>query len=380
MRVRGPYVGRWMALAGVLGHLLLWLVVTPVPARAEVGRSQGQELAALREQKLRAETEQLEAETDESSGLKGWVSTLASLTGLAAILTVIGSLVGFGYDRKRQREQRADAQGQQAEARRQQLEEHLGGLLLSLGDKSEAVQAGAAVSLQNFLSEEHEQFHRQVCAATLANLKVTHPVEVKKLLVRTFEQALRASGALPATGIDLSHAYLAGARLSELDFTEAMLDEVNLDEAKLTDAKLAAATGRKANLTRARITGERASLRNAKLYEVEARKASFSGANLNNTHMKDGNLEGASFCGARLQAAHFEGSRLFGADFDGANVADAYFTGAKLDSKSLASLASAHNWEKAHLSTDDKRAVEAFATTSSRQVPGDGEAAAKAER
>ncbi len=353
---------------------MLFLVLPSLAAPAwaqtsSVAEGKGS-IVALQEQKLRAETAEFETNTRNSSGLRGFFTTVAApLTGLAAIAAIGISLIGFARERHQLREQ-------QSTARHQQLEERFASVLLALGDGSEAIQAGAAVSLLNFLSEENRQFHQQVRSATLANLKVEqHKPTVMKLLVCTFEQALRVADDLRPDELDLSHAFLEDARLEGLTLDQAQLDEVKLNGARLCGSSLISARGRRAQLEKAQLTGEKTNLQNAQLYEVQANGGSFAGANLNNAHMENGDLRGANFRGARLQAAHLKGAQLNGAKFEGANVADTRFEGAKFDPSSLASLARAENWQKAHLSEEDKKLVEALAppSPSSPEDAGNGE-------
>jgi uncharacterized protein YjbI with pentapeptide repeats len=359
-------LGRLVLVLLVIQSLFLLLAPIASAEGAEAPGNNGQQaLASVQAKKLRAETAEIETDTHNSSSLWSHIATVAApLTGVAAILAIFVSLIGFHRERRQQRDQATAARGQQ-------LEERFASALLGLGSEREAVQAGAAVSLLTFLSEENAHFHDQVRSATLANLKVNHTTAVMKLLVRTFEEAMRVVGELRPIDLDLSHAYLKGARLDGIRLDGAQLNEVDLEEAELSGASLVSARGRKTKLTDARLTGERTNLRNAHLYEVQAYKASFAGANLNNAHMKGGDLTRANFRGARLQAAHLERARLHGARFEGANVADAYFIDADFDQISLASLARADNWRKAHLSEDTKTMVEALAQPAGVAGSGD---------
>lgn len=331
---------------------MLTCLLTSAPAKGQQGMPTRPEgvltLARLEEDKLRAETAQIEADTKNSIGVRGFFTAFAApLTGLAAIAAIGVSLIGLQRDRQRQREQIADAS-------RRQLDERLADVLLGLGSESEAIQAGAAVSLLTFLSKENQRFHQQVRWVTLANLKVPHSVAVQALLVRTFENAMRTAGPLSPGELDFSHALLDGASLEGLALDQTLLNGARLRGAKLSGASLVAARGRSTQLGDANLTGADTSLLNAQLYELQAPKANFGGADLNNAHMKKADLRGAFFRGTRLQAAHLEGSRLQGARFEGANVADTYFLDAEFDQSSLQSLIRAENWSKAHLSPVDE--------------------------
>jgi uncharacterized protein YjbI with pentapeptide repeats len=242
-------------------------------------------------------------------------------------------------------------------------------VLIDLGAESDAVQAGAAVSLLSFLGQPEATFHHQVRLAALANLKVTHSSAICKLLCQTYEQAMRTS--VPSTPLerDLSNAHLKGAKLVDLDLQGAVLTEADLDEANLSGTELREAFGRKVRLKGARLQGAKTSLFNARLPEAKAAAVKFQGADLVNCHMKGADLRGARFDGARLQAAHLEkGTDLRGARFDGANVADTYFREACFDDDALRSLTNAKNCDKAHLSPKDKTRLEELSSAGAKAI------------
>lgn len=330
--------------------LALW-VAAPPPALGAA--PEGTADPRLERQKLAAETEKIEAEIGQSTGLRGFVAVVAApLTGFAAILAIGVSLIGLWREQRNQRRQREDAQ-------RQQTEQKFASALLSLGSEQEGVQAGAAVSMLTFLEPQHRALHAQARWAILANLKVKHSLVVHRLLVHAFEKAVRGHELEPSD-LDLSDAFLSGADLRGHNLEGARLERADLSEANLGGASLRNVKGRCAVLARATVTGK-ADLFNARLMEAKGARANFGGANLVNAHFEEGDFEKAVFAGCRLQAAHLEGARLHGARFEGANLADTYFLGADLDQSCLETIAKAENWTKAHFSPATLTRLEAVA-------------------
>lgn len=304
-------------------------------------------------EKLQAEIEKLHSEVRNSSGVRGFLSQYAGVITAAGALLAAG-IAFVGQSRERNRLAKSDIATQERSVEQREAESdrdlaaRFSQLLLDLGSSSEPVQAGAAISLLTFLDLPDPTFHHQVRLAALANLKVTHPPAVTKLLRRTFERAMASSDSYDPIELDFSDADLMGATLRDLKLEGARLDQVDLRHADLTNTSLRGATGSDLKLDRVVLQGEKASLFNARLKDVEAPGARLQGSELVNAHIKRADLGVARFEGARLQAAHFEACNLRGANFSGANVADTYFHGCELDDNALRSLLNATNVDKAH--------------------------------
>lgn len=352
-----PCVRAWIRVAAAL-IVLTSIAPAPMAFAAETGAPAGGE--ATRDQKGQVETEKLEVEVEKlegevrnASGARGFFSRYAGVITAAGALLAAG-IAFLGQSRERNRLRKADIGTQERAVAQQEAESdrdhaaRFSQLLLDLGSESEPVQAGAAVSLLSFLDHTDPTFHHQVRLAAAANLKVTHPAAVTKLLRRTFEKAMCSDVPYDEIELDFSDTDLTGVTLRELTLDKANLDGARLEHADLCETSLREAVGRQPKLSGARLQGGRASLYNASLFEADCFKAAFQGAELVNAHLEGSDMRGARFAGARMQAAHLENSELQGAFFEGANVADTYFKGCSLDDNALRSLLKAKNWEKAH--------------------------------
>ena len=349
--------------------VLLVAVATTAPgAQAVAQPAPSPTPEQLESEKLQAEIRKLELE---SKNLSGWRGRAAAYAPLAGVLTAIVALIGvFVTLRNGRREQRRQQDLDRAQREREQeqreneslrrLDERFTAVLTDLGSTSEAVQAGAAVSLLTFLRPEHRAFHRQVRLVTLANLKVTHAGSVAKLLVRVFEAAVRTEEPLEPLERDLSRAELARVDLSGLDLSEADLAFATLRGANLKDATLWRARGHSVDLRGALLSGEHADLREIRFREAKCSDAQFHDANLRAAHLEAADLSRAEFQRARLQSAHFDEATLTGAKFEQADLNDAYFREATLDEAALRSIRRALNWQKAHFSPVDQARLDAL--------------------
>lgn len=368
---------RLRKVTSVLVCCLLLGMTAASAATAAAPRVERQKLE-VEVEKLRAEVDKVEGEVEHSSGLRGFLSQYGALiTALVALIGVGITFRGQNKEQGRQREADRASRDRAIEQRDSEGERDLHArfsqLLLDLGSSSEAVQAGAAVSLLSFLDHQDPTFQHQVRLATLANLKVSHPAAVCKLLLRTFEQAMTV-GDIPydSLELDLSEADLRGANFAGLDLSGANLSGSQLHEANLRGAVLRDAVGRGVTLEGARLQGEGTSLLNARLPQAKCMGARFRGANLVNVHMEGADLRMARFDGAQLQAAHLEkDADLRGARFDGANVADTYFRDAHFDDDALRSLLKASNWEKAHLSPEAQRRLDELRADAKNRRPNE---------
>jgi uncharacterized protein YjbI with pentapeptide repeats len=308
-------------------------------------QGQSEKQTKLQEEKMRQEIKKLELEN------KRLKSFWAQLPSYGAIFTALIALIGiFITIWKQINERKSD--------RRQRENEKFTSIISDLGSDSEATQASAAVSLLTFTRPEYKDFHYQVFLILLANLKIKHTDTVKRLLIKSFERAIRTQ--LPSVKekrepfeVDLSRCFLERVDLSDLKLKNADMGYTQLRGANLSGAELQYVRGMKANLKKARLSD--ANLREARFREAQFSRAKFHGTDLVMAHLEYTDLRQAQFQQAKMQSAHLEYAKLDGARFEQANLKNAFFTGAVLNTECLKSIINAENWRKAHFD-DDKRA------------------------
>jgi len=299
----------------------------------------------LQQEKLRQEIRQLKLENRDHTGVRGFLSSYGGLlAGVAALGTVLVTITNLARQRNLDRQQRHD-EGIRG------LDERFSAALTDLGATSEAVQAGAAVSLLTFLREEHGDYQRQVRLVALANLKVRQPGPVTALIVRALSDALRTDTPIQSDELDFAGAQLTGINLAGLDLRSATLRRTQLKDADLTKANLQGVDAYKVGLQGACLSG--VDLREADLAGADASKAVFHDrANLNAVKFHDADLTGARFEAASLQSAHFDRAHLEGARFQSADINDAYIRPATFDDATLHGLSRAKNKGQAHFSPE----------------------------
>jgi hypothetical protein len=312
-----------------------------LPTRAAAAPSAA---GPLQEAKLRQEIRQLQLENRDHTGVRGFLGSYGGLlTGIAALGTVLIALGNLVHQRDLDRQQR------RSESVRR-LDERFAAALTDLGATSDAMQAGAAVSLLSFLRPEQRDYHRQVRLVALANLKVRKPGPVTELLIRVLQDAFRTDTPVQADEVDFAGAELGGINLAGLDLRAAVLREAKLDDADLTETNLMGVDAYNVSLDGANLL--RADLREADFDRANARKAVFQGANLNAVKLRDADLTQARFESSALQSAHFERAHLEGARFHSADVNDAFIRNVTFDHATLQGLSRTKNKWKAHFSPD----------------------------
>jgi len=334
--------------------LVLFVIAAPAWANASsVGYQQ------LQEEKLRQEIQQLQLENERARGHWGLVRTYSPLaTALVALLGVLVTIWKQIHESNRQRD--LDRKQREADSVRR-LDEKFTSIVTALGSKSEAVRAGAAVSIATFIKPEYKALHEHVYPILLANLKIQHSEEIHRLLLKAFNKQIRFELELVqkqggTIDLDLSRCYLnradlSGLDLSEADFAFAKLRYVNLENAVLRRAK-----GIEADF-------ENANLHGANLNEVRFDKACFREARLHEANMvsaflKGADLTDAQFQQAKMQGAHLDNAKLDGAKFEGANISDAFFRGATMNLGTLRSILYSYNWQNAHFDDATKTRLE----------------------
>jgi len=307
----------------------------------------------LEAEKLGHENEKLEQEAIklrlENENLKTPFSSNGAL--ITAFIAFFGILVTIWKqltDSSRQRD--LDRKQQETESQRR-TDEKFTAIVTGLGSESEAIQAGAAVSIVTFIKPEYMHLHDQVFAILHANLKIKHSDVVSNLIVAAFEKSLRwrldrAKQLNEKFELDISRANLCHGDLSGLDLSNSDLGFAQLKLANMRDTILFRARGYQANLEKARLS--KANLNEARLQKAQMNEAYLHECNLIAADLKEADLRGAQFQQAKMQSAHLEGADITGAKFEQADINDTYFTGVKTDSKALRSLVKANNWQKAH--------------------------------
>jgi len=232
-----------------------------------------------------------------------------------------------------------------------------------LGSGALSVRLGGIYALQHLAEEHPELYHIQVMDLFCAFLR--HPTKDQELKPRQIELepgtllGLRADveGILKAIGcraesriaierraglrldfrgVDLPHAQLLDADLSNAMFHHARLPGANIANADLTDAlfdysDLSGAQFRNVSCHRTRFFA--ADLSEAMLQDAELPIGSFHCANLSGANLRMANLYQATFqdavaTGASLEGANLSRAGFLGADLSGARLMKADLSGA----------------------------------------------------
>ena len=289
------------------------------------------------------------------------ISPWQQISSYATVFTVIVAIVGaLTTIWKQFSEQRRDREQRETESVRR-LDEKFSSIVEDLGSTSPSLKVSAVVSLMTFLRGDYSQFHEQVYLVLLANLKIKHDLQVNRLMIQAFEDALRlklertkAAGGEEA--IDLTHTFLYRVDLSYLDLTSVDVAFADLQLANFRESTLFRMKGYQAVLEKAKFTG--AKLGEARLMEANLNHAHFHHANLVASNLKKTNLNGAQFYQAQMQSAHLDEADLGGACFEQADLNDTYFTGASMGKSTLMSIIKAYNWRNAHFDEDVREKLE----------------------
>ena len=350
-----------IALLAVLSILVLIWIILSVRSTALVRETEqgiealmAMESDELTNEKLRQEIRNLIIENNQL------VSPWQQISSYATVFTVIVAIIGvFTTIWKQFSEQQRDRAQREAESLRR-LDEKFSSRVQDLGSDNTSLKVSAVVSLLTFLKEEYAQFHEQVYLVLLANLKIKQDLQVNRLLIRAFEEALRLKleKEPPPESLDLTHTCLYHIDLSNLDLTAADLAFADLQLANFKEARLFRLKGYQTKFIKATFT-------DANLSEARLNKAVMEYAHLHNTtlvaaDLKETNLQCAQFYGAKMQSAHLEGADLRGACFEQANLKDTYFTGATFDQNALKSVIKAYHWQKAHFDEEINKKLEAM--------------------
>jgi uncharacterized protein YjbI with pentapeptide repeats len=343
--------------------------------------------ADLEDQKLREEVRNLQR----SRGFIGVIPAYGAM--LTAVVTGVGLFLTVRKELGERREAvRTELERKEAERRTQEVENvrrfsvSLRETIADLASSNSIRQAGAAASLmttvQTLLGPDSSAALKDaVFFFVVATTKVSggQSLEIRRLLVRAFEKAIRAR--LPtlveedrSAVLDLSRCVLDRVDLSRLDLSQSDLAFAQLPDADLNGTNLRRVKGFDIHLESARLG--KADLSEARLREAHCAEAQFHEANLVSARLEDADLTNAEFFRARLQGAHLNGATLTGARFEGANVSDAYFIGAKqvddvaLDGLVRAVRRNAHFDPDIQAKIDERSAAARGARKSPGRVPG----------
>lgn len=111
-------------------------------------------------------------------------------------------------------------------------------------------------------------------------------------------------------GADLTGAVLIDTRIYGADLTGAILTEANLSQVNLSKAKLIGVTARGAHFVHSIMTGTQ--LQGADCSRADLSYARFLDANLSGTIFQESDLTGASLISVDVSGASFSGARVFG--------------------------------------------------------------------
>ena len=141
-------------------------------------------------------------------------------------------------------------------------------------------------------------------------------------------------------GVDLSYDDLAGADLTGCNLRQAVLDGANLHSAFLSRSNLSRATFTRASmggcsLVRSNVSSanlQAADLTGADLSSSDLSYANLEGANLSGANLASADLSWANLSHANLRGANITATSLVMADLTGADLRDAYLINPRLES------------------------------------------------
>ena len=303
----------------------------------------------LDQKKLREEIRKLRIENDRSESVFGGLLAAAPfITALVAILTL--GFTARNSRRESARQRSADRRQRKAEMQ-QRFDEIFTDAIKNLSSSDDAVRAAGAASMLRVSDTAKKPLQREVLIYVAAQLRLGVSEKVSPILKEVFEKAAAAvfsDSDSSMREVVLRRADLSGIRMRNLSFRRAQLDltEANLSGADLYESDMWSAKAPKAVLAGADC--RKLNLGPADLREADLRRAQLAGAKMASSKLQGADLSGADLRGAKLQSAHFERAILIGVDFAFADVNDAYFTDAVMDVRTIETLRSAKNADKAH--------------------------------
>ncbi|MEY2858360.1 MAG: hypothetical protein RLZZ74_2673 [Cyanobacteriota bacterium] len=147
-----------------------------------------------------------------------------------------------------------------------------------------------------------------------------------------------ACGKREFSNINLEHANLAKAILSQIDLSNSILNHANLEQADLSNAFFRQSSLARANLSRANLRGvdfTKADLSHANMTGAIIIGANFAHANLCRTNLSLSKLLDANINNASHNSNALEIPKTSKVNFHGANLTGAFFMGVDLNSAHL---------------------------------------------
>ena len=315
---------------------------------------------------------------DESHVLDDWLGTdeesNAKYRTLRLLALLLAGMVGFFISNRRAKamENQAKAMEYQAEVQTKSVEEQAKSVkeqvednrnktfheaIKHLGDSSFSVRLGNIYTLYDLARLNPEKYLKNIIEILSAHVRETtqkkeYQEKYKTKPSNEISSLLKLLSDLnkeypnkevKSSPLDLSHAYLCGVHLRDLDFSYAIFtysnfkgailegshfEGANLAVSHFEGAYLPASHFEDANLYASHFEG--ANLRESHFEGAILEGSHFEGANLRESHFEGASLEGSHFEGAYLYASHFEGANLLESHFEGANLCKSYFAGADL--------------------------------------------------
>ena len=287
-----------------------------------------------------------------------------TLRSLALLLAGLVGLLGLFISNRR-----AKAMENQAKAQTKSVEEQVKAnenttfheAIKHLGDSSFSVRLGNIYALYDLARLNPEKHLKNIIDILSAHVRETTQKKeyqekyktkpsneissLLKLLSDLNTNYLIKNKEAESSPLDLSHAYLCGVHLRDLDFSYAIFTYSNFEGAILEGshfeganlavshfegAYLPASHFEDANLYASHFEG--ANLRESHFEDANLYGSHFEGAILEGSHFEGANLRESHFAVASLEGSHFEGAYLYASHFEGADLSESHFEGACLSS------------------------------------------------
>ena len=277
---------------------------------------------------------------NESHWLDDWLGTdrksnakYQTLRSLALLSAGLGGLLGLFISNRRAKAQ-AEAVKEQAKSVDAQVKANenitFHEAIKHLGDSSASVRFGGIYALYDLALSNSEKRLKNIIEILSAHVRETTQKKeyrkeyekkpsneissLLKLLSNLNTNYLSKNEEAESSPLDLSHTYLCGVILEEVDFRKANLTRSNFEGAKLERSHF-----------------EGAKLEESYFVRANLRSSHFEGAILWGSHFTLAKLKESYFEGALLKESHFEGANLTKSRFSCANFKESHFTGAKLE-------------------------------------------------
>jgi len=317
----------------------------PVPPTGTTG---------LERQKLKTETDKLDAERQKAERDNGWLARglgilAPCLTVVVAAGTLIWTVKKGVEDLELQRTSDAEAR---ADAQIKRFDERFTTAMTASGSDKPAERRAGAVVLDSLIRDPDREASDQgmnLLLALLQDLEQREPdASTRRVLRQTLGRRLRAPDARAiAARFDFRYLSAPGLGINGVDLGPVDLAYADLSHGNLREANLEGSRGWKLVLNGARL--KRARLGGVAWAEAIGRDARFQNAILTKANFWRADLSGANCFRAGFREVNFREAKLVGARFDRAKVAGAQFRQAEFDDGAIDSLASAYGWEEAEL-------------------------------